>query len=489
MTRRSKIRTIVALAFLAACAVDDELVASSSAPILGGSEDDDMDPNTRAVGYLVSRGANFCSAALVRVPGAPGELDGRVVLTAAHCLTIYRRADPQMMGEMRFGVGREWNVDPPYRVVAAMDHPRFAMTASGDYDPSYDVAVLILDRRVSDRAPLEIDTVARIGASYTHVGYGQPSTDRPGGIKRRMDAEFAREHSTIHDADGTVTRIVVTKARDAALCPGDSGGAMLLRGKPVLAGIHSTAHCAGNTENSSAQVSPLLPWVNKVLDACRDGSRRTFFPETGIWVCGAIADALASDRYGGVAGIGLPISSALYEKNWDGSDKKYFFQWFQRNRVEHVPDADDPEYRIAFGRLGAETIASEGDTRNGSAPNESCSWMAKADGRGAWVCDRILQSYEALGGMRMLGAPVTMPGDYRVRVREGNEERDYAVRAQWFERGRLEEHPSGVYGGLLGCRAASLDRPLAAFQGDGDPRRVTLGCSERLAESFDGRGL
>lgn len=110
----------------------------------------------------------------------------------------------------------------------------------------------------------------------------------------------------------------------------------------------------------------------------RDGCR--FFAETGHSLCepflsywqshGLEFDGQSGKSYGeSLALFGYPLSEPMQETNSSGFT--VLTQWFERARLEYVPDNPDP-YKILLGRLGAELYApgrANLDPTSGDRPN------------------------------------------------------------------------------------------------------------------------
>ena len=78
-------------------------------------------------------------------------------------------------------------------------------------------------------------------------------------------------------------------------------------------------------------------------------------------------------------------------------------------------------------------------------PAGTCQLLGPFPGGGKWVCGDFLSAWNA-SGVGIYGYPISAELNYTTA-------NGTVVRAQWFERARLERHSSGILGGLLGCEA------------------------------------
>jgi len=91
-----------------------------------------------------------------------------------------------------------------------------------------------------------------------------------------------------------------------------------------------------------------LPRVDAAPEEC------LFFPETGHSICPPFRSAW--ERSGGMAILGLPLSQPL-DLNRPGSGESYMAQYFERARLEHVPEYAGTPQEVQLGLLGREWLA------------------------------------------------------------------------------------------------------------------------------------
>jgi lysophospholipase L1-like esterase len=185
------------------------------------------------------------------------------------------------------------------------------------------------------------------------------------------------------------------------------------------------------------------------------------FVETGQCIEGRFRDYW--EQNGGLAVFGYPISPAHIERNRD-TGAEYLTQWFERNRFELHPE-HQPPYDVLLGRLSDDRLRQTGvdwqtEPRE-PGPRAGCLWF---DETGHNVCNQSgslgFMSYWQRHGLRdarldayarslaLFGLPLT------AQRSETNTSGDTVI-TQWFERARLEWHPSKpdeykVLLGLLG---------------------------------------
>ncbi len=168
------------------------------------------------------------------------------------------------------------------------------------------------------------------------------------------------------------------------------------------------------------------------------------------------------DDNGGLPVFGYPITFAKAEPNPD-TGMSYHTQWLERNRFEVHPENAGTAYEVLLGLLGKERLQQLGRevAARETGPVEGCLWF---EATGHNVCDQSnglgFKSYWQSHGLKidgldnyarslqLFGLPLT-----GVNL-ETNANGD-TVQTQWFERARLEWHPSNpdefkVLLGLLG---------------------------------------
>lgn len=480
MNIRAFTLTIVIVA--TACSWTTEPTESTTSAFAGGWQDDDSTLATRAAGYLKTADGFSCSGVLVRIPTAPAIYERRLFLTAAHCITATRHQHPQMMapgkdGGAKVGFGRVVDNTRLLDVDAVIDHPSFlgghSRTKATDRgDDFYDVAMIILSKPVLDREPVLMPDDDKVACDLVGVGYGlRPDGSMGSKIAASLLTAGSVKGDLVDIPDGAMTFQWDMKPGDTlggVACAGDSGGPLICPndtgGKPAVYGVlRSSTGCTTPGRSRYTAIQPHKPWMVSVLQACSQEVR--FFPETGIYACGPIADAYR--RFNDIRGLGLPIASPAYERNDDGSGRAYLSQFTQRARIEHHPEV--PRTPILFGRLGVLLLPGEGDRTKDPGPNRTgCQWITDADGAGNWVCDAYLTAWKENGALGQLGVPLTDIIRYYDAARG-------ETWAQWFERGRLEMHQGGVIAGLVGCPASGLDKPRTIPFVDGQV--IVNGCS------------
>jgi len=230
-----KIIALLSSFLFTACVIGDEGAGQNGTDndIIGGAVDttDVAVGNLRAVTawspFYGPTSISSCTATLI----AP-----TVMLTAAHC-----HQAAAIWNDVTFDTDISGNLFAPYgsRTTAqVIADPAY----TGDSTQGHDVAVVILSRAVTDRAPIARGPVPTVGSYVLAVGYGLNVTESSGGPAQGLGtrragsldvtAVNAHELAAGHEGDN--------------VCHGDSGGPVLQNGLQV--GVNSyvdTADCHG----------------------------------------------------------------------------------------------------------------------------------------------------------------------------------------------------------------------------------------------------
>lgn len=183
-----------------------------------------------------------------------------------------------------------------------------------------------------------------------------------------------------------------------------------------------------------------------------------FFAETQHTIRGAFKQHW--ETHGGVPVFGFPISEEFVER--DESGHEYIVQYFERHRFELHP-TNPPPYNVQISRLGALVLQARGwdwFTFPRSAPRAGCLFFEET---GYSVCEPFLSYWRSHGiefdGLRgksfaesiaLFGQPLTEPQLEEVSP-------GVIVKAQWFERARLEDHgSSGILPGRLSAELVRI---------------------------------
>jgi hypothetical protein len=156
------------------------------------------------------------------------------------------------------------------------------------------------------------------------------------------------------------------------------------------------------------------------------------------------------ERNGGLTVFGYPITPQRNEQSHDDG-KLYEVQWFERARFELHPELPQP-YDVLLGRIGDDLLLQQGTDWKAipaeKGPKPGCRWFAETRHN---VCDqlrgpRFKTFWETHGvqgsglgryqrSLALFGLPLT-------EARMETNFRGERVLTQWFERARLEYHPS-----------------------------------------------
>ncbi|MCY1020192.1 hypothetical protein [Pyxidicoccus sp. MSG2] len=181
------------------------------------------------------------------------------------------------------------------------------------------------------------------------------------------------------------------------------------------------------------------------------------FPETGKTVRGLFLSTY--DSKGGLGVFGYPIAEE--DCGVDTRTGRILWQqWFQRHRLEYHPELPSGS-QVALGAIGSQLarerygINPDDWTPGQSSPGSNCSLIGPFAGGGKYVCGAFRDYFNAKG-VAVLGYPISKELDFLTKDNRW-------IRAQWFERARLEFNsavtPIPIQGGLLGCEASGIVGP------------------------------
>ena len=174
----------------------------------------------------------------------------------------------------------------------------------------------------------------------------------------------------------------------------------------------------------------------------------TFFSETGHSLRGSFRAFWEAN--GGLPRFGYPLTEELIESE-AGSGRPRVVQYFERARFEYFPENAGTPYEVQLGLLGAAILQRSGVDwqtlpKVDGAPPE-CLFFAAT---GHSLCPPFRARWEQLGGLPLLGQPITEP----FQATRQDTGQTYTV--QYFERARFEYFsenagtPYEVQLGLLG---------------------------------------
>jgi hypothetical protein len=172
------------------------------------------------------------------------------------------------------------------------------------------------------------------------------------------------------------------------------------------------------------------------------------FPATGHSLRGSFQAFWEAN--GGLPRFGYPLTEEIIEPE-PGSGRPHVVQYFERARFEYFPENAGTPYEVQLGLLGNAMLQRSGvdwqtQSKVDGAPPE-CLFFAAT---GHSLCPPFLDRWNQLGGLPLLGQPITEPFQ-AIRKDTGQ---PYTV--QYFERARFEYFPENagtpyeVQLGLLG---------------------------------------
>ncbi|MFP2904819.1 hypothetical protein ACLESD_07135 [Pyxidicoccus sp. 3LFB2] len=208
-----------------------------------------------------------------------------------------------------------------------------------------------------------------------------------------------------------------------------------------------------NTSNTYNAGDPNTGW-----GACwrQPMSPSRAFPETGKTVRGLFLSTY--DSQGGLGVFGFPIAEE--DCGVDTRTGRILWQqWFQRHRLEYHPEFPSGS-QVALGAIGSQLARERGINPDDWSPGQTqpatnCSLIGPFANGGKYVCGAFRDYFNA-HGLGRLGYPISKELDFQTK--DGR-----WIRAQWFERARLEFNsavtPIPIQGGLLGCEASKIAGP------------------------------
>lgn len=213
--------------------------------------------------------------AVVRIVGPSMTCTGTVieddlVLTAHHCVVERTKAggfsakklDP---GQLKIELGGDylaWGEVKPRAIVTP---------PCGESGGAGDLAVLVLSRKLVGLPTMtaRLDKAPRVGEVVDPVGFGRCATSA-GGIHRR-----AREGGPVRAMNGETLML------DASVCPGDSGGPVVVRGSHEVVGVVSLSAMDGDERTKAASVMARIDAYRSVFANARmiaDGASPSELP-------------------------------------------------------------------------------------------------------------------------------------------------------------------------------------------------------------------
>ena len=158
-------------------------------------------------------------------------------------------------------------------------------------------------------------------------------------------------------------------------------------------------------------------------DRAQDGQ---FFPATGHYIARPFLQYWQD--HGGLRQFGHPISGALIEPE-SGSGKPRLVQYFERNRLELVPEAGNTTEKVELGRLGEDFLHTMGvDWKTLPRPSDTPPECRVFPETGHRICPPFRDYWERFGGADLFGMPLTEAYD------------ENGMLVQYFERNRFERH-------------------------------------------------
>ncbi|HJZ46438.1 MAG TPA: glycosyl hydrolase [Roseiflexaceae bacterium] len=179
-----------------------------------------------------------------------------------------------------------------------------------------------------------------------------------------------------------------------------------------------------------------------------------FFPESGHSLRGSFQAYWEAN--GGLSRFGYPLTEEIVEPE-AGHGRPHVVQYFERARFEYFPENAGTPYEVQLGPLGAAILSRFGvdwqtQPKVADAPPD-CVFFEPT---GHSLCPPFRERWEQLGGLALLGQPITQP----FQATRADNGQPYTV--QYFERARFEyfaENAGTPYEVQLGLLGRELLKP------------------------------
>jgi hypothetical protein len=162
-----------------------------------------------------------------------------------------------------------------------------------------------------------------------------------------------------------------------------------------------------------------------------------YFAATGHRLRGSFAQYWHAN--GGLERFGYPLTDEIIEPD-TVTGKPRVVQYFERARFEHFPEYSGSLNEVQLGHLGVASLQRTGVdwrslTRAEEQQPEEC---VVFDATGHSLCPPFRQRWEQLGGLPLLGLPITQPFE------QYDPATGRSLLVQYFERARFEHHPEFI---------------------------------------------
>lgn len=225
--------------------VETDVTLQTSTAIFGGSRDDDRAAFGSVVALKVGRAGAFelCSGALV----APN-----VVLTARHCVAncVTTTVSCDENGHSTNGIHVSGELSAELVTIYTGASPRFTgrpdavgkivVAPKSDYLCDSDIALVVLDRSLTDVAPMAVRLVAQVspGETIRSIGYGQNDERIPLGTRLRKDnVAVLAKGKGVSESKTALGPHEFEVGR--SICQGDSGGPAISETTGAVLGVVS----------------------------------------------------------------------------------------------------------------------------------------------------------------------------------------------------------------------------------------------------------
>jgi V8-like Glu-specific endopeptidase len=185
-------------------------------------------------------------------------VDDDLVLTSHHCV-VERGARGEFTTKVLRGRDFRIELGGDYLPWGSVTVKAVVAPPCGESGGGGDVAILVLSRKLVGMPTMtpRLDEPPKIGEAIDPIGFGRCATSADG-IRRHV-----RAGGPINALSGETLHVV------ASICPGDSGGPVVLRGSRQIVGVISLSAMDGDEKTSAPSIMARLDAFRSVFNHAR----------------------------------------------------------------------------------------------------------------------------------------------------------------------------------------------------------------------------